>query len=77
MTPDRWLQIDSLFDTAIRLDPMYTSAYTNRGLAYEDKKDVERAKADFRKALALPPKYTDGQWAHDTARERLSALGEK
>jgi Tfp pilus assembly protein PilF len=65
------------YDTAIRLDPTYTSAYTSRGIAYEDKKEVERAKVDFRKALSLPAKYNDGQWAHDTARQHLAALGEK
>jgi tetratricopeptide (TPR) repeat protein len=63
------------YDTAIKLDPMYTAAYTSRGLTYEAKKDVERARADFRKALSIPPKYNDGQWAHDTARQRLAALG--
>ena len=35
---------------------------------------TEKAKADYRKALALAQKYDDGQWAHETARGRLEAL---
>ena len=35
----------------------------------------EKAIADFRAALAAPPKYNNGAWAHRTARERLKALG--
>jgi tetratricopeptide (TPR) repeat protein len=62
------------FDQAIRLDRGYTAAYTNRGLAYERKGDRERARADFDAALAVPAKYNNGTWAHDTARERLAAL---
>jgi tetratricopeptide (TPR) repeat protein len=61
-------------DAAIRLDPTSPAAYTNRGLAYEKKGDRERARADFNAALAIPQKYSDGKWAHDTARERLAIL---
>jgi tetratricopeptide (TPR) repeat protein len=64
------------YTTAIRLDPKYTAAFTNRGLAYEDQKDVASAKTDYHAALAMPPKYNDGAWAHQTARERLDALGD-
>ncbi len=63
------------FSEAIRLDSFYTAAYTYRGLAYEAKGDKVRATADFHAALALPQKYTDAQWAHDTARIRLNSLG--
>jgi hypothetical protein len=62
------------FDQAIRLDRGYTAAYTNRGLAYERQGNHERAQADFNAALAVPAKYNNGKWAHDTARERLAAL---
>jgi tetratricopeptide (TPR) repeat protein len=64
------------YTAAIRIDAELTGAYTGRGLAYEGKADAEKAKADYRKALALTQKYDDGQWAHDTARGRLQALGE-
>jgi tetratricopeptide (TPR) repeat protein len=63
------------YTAAIRIDAELTGAYTGRGLAYEGKAEAERAKADYRKALALAQKYDDGQWAHDTARGRLQALG--
>ncbi len=65
------------YSEAIRIDGALTGAYTGRGLAYEGKADVEKAKADYRKALTLTQKYADAQWAQDTARQRLAALGEK
>src|SRR5262249_13865389 len=52
----------------------YTAAYTNRALAYERKGDRDRARTEFEAALAVPQKYNNGKWAHDTARERLAAL---
>ena len=63
------------FDEAIRLDPKYHSAFTNRGLAFERKGDTERARKDFEAALALPQAHSsgNGKWAHDTARERLAS----
>jgi tetratricopeptide (TPR) repeat protein len=64
------------YSAALRLDGDMTGAYTGRGLAWEGKADSEKAKADYRKALTLAQKYDDGQWAHDTARARLQALGE-
>jgi uncharacterized caspase-like protein len=63
------------YEEAIRLDPGYTAALTNRALWHEAKGDRDRARADFNAALALPPKYSNGKWAHDKARERLAALG--
>jgi tetratricopeptide (TPR) repeat protein len=65
------------YGQAIRVDADFTGAYAGRGLAYEGKGEVEKAKADYRKTLAVPQKYDDGKWAHDIARERLTALGEK
>ena len=65
------------YSEAIRMDADLTGAYAGRGLAYEAKVDVEKATADYRKALSVAAKYEDGQWAHDTARERLAALGAK
>jgi tetratricopeptide (TPR) repeat protein len=63
------------YTAAIRIDGEHTGAYTGRGLAYEGKAESEKAKADYRKALALAQKFDDGQWAHDTARGRLQAMG--
>jgi Tfp pilus assembly protein PilF len=64
------------YSEAIRIDDELSGAYTGRGLAYEGKAEVDKAKADYRKALALAAKYDDAQWAQDTARQRLAALGE-
>jgi tetratricopeptide (TPR) repeat protein len=65
------------YSDAIRVDGTLSGAYTGRGLAYEGKAEVDKAKADYRKALALEATYDDAQWAQDTARQRLAALGEQ
>jgi len=64
------------YTAALRIDAELTGAYTGRGLAWEGKAEADKAKADYRKALTVAQKYDDGQWAHDTARGRLVALGE-
>ena len=43
------------FDQAIDLDPEDAAAYNNRGLAYANKGDLERAIADYDQAIALDP----------------------
>ena len=63
------------YTAAIRIETGLPGAYTGRGLAYEGKAEAEKAKADYRKALTLAQKFDDGQWAHETARGRLQALG--
>jgi Tetratricopeptide repeat len=45
------------FDKAIELDPNDAYAYYSRGLAYEEKGDLDRAIADFAKLIELNPKY--------------------
>ncbi|HEY2137005.1 MAG TPA: tetratricopeptide repeat protein [Xanthobacteraceae bacterium] len=65
------------YDQTIRLDPNYTAAFTGRGLAYEKKGNIEQARRDYNAALAVPQKYDDGKWAHETATTRLKALDEK
>jgi tetratricopeptide (TPR) repeat protein len=65
------------YSEALRIDGELIGAYAGRGLAYEGKGEAEKAKADYRRALALAQKYQDGQWAQDTARQRLAALGAK
>ena len=62
------------YTAAIHIDAELTGAYTGRGLAYEGKAELDKAKVDYRKALAVAPKNDDGQWAHDTARGRLAAI---
>jgi tetratricopeptide (TPR) repeat protein len=41
------------FSAAITIDPDYTEAYYNRGLAYELSEDFTNAYADYRKALSI------------------------
>jgi tetratricopeptide (TPR) repeat protein len=62
------------YDQAIMYNPKFTSAYTYRGMAYQEKGDLDHAKADFRFALSLPPVYSDGKWAHEEASKRLDKL---
>ena len=45
------------FDQAIRLNPRYTEAYTNRGIAWREMGDLSGAIADFDKAIELNPNY--------------------
>ena len=63
------------FDATLVRDKEYTAAYTSRGMTHEKTGARDKAIADFRAALAAPAKYSNGAWAHRTARERLKALG--
>jgi tetratricopeptide (TPR) repeat protein len=65
------------YTQAIRLDKDFTGAYAGRGLAWEGKGEIEKAKADYNKALTVVQKYNDGKWAHDTSRDRLAILDKK
>src|SRR6516225_9395050 len=46
------------FTEAIRLDPNYTHAYTDRGAAYSKKGDYDKAISDYTEAIRLDPNYT-------------------
>ena len=41
------------FSEAIRLNPKYAKAYNNRGLAYKEKGQLDKANQDFAKAKEL------------------------
>jgi tetratricopeptide (TPR) repeat protein len=45
------------YNQALRLDPNYATAYSNRGNAYYAKKDYDRAIADYNQALRLDPNH--------------------
>ena len=57
-----------------RLDPRILDFYTGRAQAYEGKGNVERARADYKKALSLPVTYAMSKKYRDMAREGLDLL---
>jgi len=52
---------------AIRLNPNYADAYTNRGEDYYKKKEYDQARADYEAALGIDP-------AHSRAKSKLKDL---
>ena len=46
------------YSKALELDPKYTHAYNNRGNAYSDWGEYQKAIDDYNKAIELDPKYT-------------------
>lgn len=65
------------YDKAIKIDPDFGRAHANRGLAYEKKGDIARARADFKAAAAIPPENKFEQEAYELARDRLAAPGDQ
>jgi len=63
------------YTRVIQLQPDSALAYTNRALSHERSGNTAQARADYRAALAVPQHDSDGVRAHETARERLKALG--
>jgi len=49
------------YSEAIELEPTNPVLYTERGKVYMAKNEVEKAKADFQKAIDLTPHYLDAQ----------------
>ena len=49
------------FTRIIELNPQYAIAYKNRGVAHLNKRDNQRAIADFKKALELGLEPSDAQ----------------
>jgi tetratricopeptide (TPR) repeat protein len=58
---------------AIRFEPDFAAALTERGLVEERLNDLRRARADFTAVLKLPRTDSTSVWAHAKARERLAA----
>ncbi len=52
----------------VKLNPKSASAYNNRGVAYKNKGEYDRAIADYDKAISLNPKYASAYnnraWAY-------------
>src|SRR5262245_42445384 len=68
------------YSEAIRLDPKYAVAYSNRGLAYAYKNEYDRAIADYNEAIRLDPKYVEAYYnrglAYDYKNEYDRAIAE-
>ena len=58
---------------AIRFEPDFAAALTERGLVEERLNDLRRARADFTAVQKLPQTNSTSVWAHAKARERLAA----
>ena len=61
------------FDQAIQLDPKNTKAYYNRGMAWEKKRSLQAALADFKVHAQLAPSDPDGLKAVKRVSKELSA----
>jgi hypothetical protein len=46
-------------------------------MIFEKKKDIDKARVDYNKAIAVPSKDRIAQWAQDNARARLKTLAEE
>jgi tetratricopeptide (TPR) repeat protein len=69
---DPVIDIDDLTQ-AIKLNPQDAFAYANRGVAYRQKDDCDRAIQDYSKAIQLVPNYA---WAYGTRGAAYSMKGE-
>ena len=65
------------FDRAIALGPGWLEAYFGRGGSYEEKGDLDRALADYRKCLELKATTELDRQRQQTAREQLEKLGQR
>ena len=61
------------FGQAIRLDPKDAQAYYNRGIAWEKKRSLQEALADFKMHSQLAPSDPDGLQAVERVLKELSA----
>lgn len=65
------------FDRAIALGPGWLAAYFGRGGSYEEKGDLDRALADYRKCIELKATTELDRQRQQTARERVEKLGQR
>ena len=65
------------YNQAIQLNPKYGRAYVNRGSAWGNKGDLDRAIADYNQAIRLDPKERESllQPRHGVGDETQSASG--
>ena len=65
------------FDRAIEFGPGWLAAYFGRGASYEEKGDMDRALADYKKCLELKATTELDQQRQQTARARLEKLQQR
>jgi regulator of sirC expression with transglutaminase-like and TPR domain len=65
------------YNQAIELDPEYTYAFNNRGLAYADLKQFEKAIQDYDQAIELNPKDFNAFNNRGTAYAKLKQFEKK
>ena len=58
MLPDPFIQLNRL---RLRLDPKFGESYNNRGCAYLDKGDLDKALADYDKAIQTAESASGGK----------------
>jgi tetratricopeptide (TPR) repeat protein len=56
-----WDKAIADYNQAIRLNPNYAEAYSNRGASYAMKEDYARARADWEKVLQLNPNHAQAR----------------
>ena len=70
------------YNQAVRLEPSYADRYRDRGDAYSNHKDYEKAIADFNEAIRLKPKqgastYYGGRgWAYFNQQDNVHAIAD-
>ena len=64
------------YDQAIQLNPKYARAYVNRGSAWGNRGDLDRAIADYNQAIRLDPKDTKAYYNRGMAWEKKRSLQE-
>jgi len=57
------------FNQTLRLNPNHALAYKNRGRVYFDRKDYDKAIADFEKAMQLDPNEPESKQFLQQARQ--------
>jgi tetratricopeptide (TPR) repeat protein len=62
---------EKAFSSAIKLNPQYTAAYGNRGVAYDNLGNHQQAIKDYNKAIELNPHYKDAYYNRGNAYGRL------
>jgi tetratricopeptide (TPR) repeat protein len=65
------------YTQAVKLDPKYLAAYSNRGYAYYKAGDLERSLADFEKILELDPANADAKKSKNVITSLLNGEGEE